>query len=142
MVEEKGTKVIRITILDVYPTQLGHCPHYNLVSSQMMTAGSEFCELSSQALEYPDDVLSSHSRAVRILEAVRREVGGEPVRVEVEMVELLSPKGFISSLRHGIRSNFAVLVNGRKVYEGKPDDGQFEEKVARYVRELLNGTAR
>jgi hypothetical protein len=62
MAAEKGTRVIRITILDVYPTQLGHCPHYNLISSQMMAAGSEFCELSSQALEYPDEVLSSHSR--------------------------------------------------------------------------------
>ncbi len=142
MATERGTKLIKITILDIYPTQLGHCPHYNLVSSQMMTAGSEFCELSSQALEYPDDVLSSHSRAIRILEAVRREVEGEPVRVEVEMVELLSPKGFISSLRYGIRSNFAVLVNGKKVYEGKPDDGEVEEKVARYVRELLNNPAR
>ncbi len=142
MATERGTKLIKITILDIYPTQLGHCPHYNLVSSQMMTAGSEFCELSSQALEYPDDVLSSHSRAIRILEAVRREVEGEPVRVEVEMVELLSPKGFISSLRYGIRSNFAVLVNGKKVYEGKPDDGEVEEKVARYVRELLNDPAR
>jgi hypothetical protein len=142
MAAEKGTRVIRITILDVYPTQLGHCPHYNLISSQMMTAGSEFCELSSQALEYPDEVLSSHSRAVRILEAVRREVQGVPVRVEVEMVELLSPKGFISSLRHRIRSNFAVLVNGKKVYEGKPDGGQVEETVARYVKGLLNNPPR
>ena len=73
MAAEKGTRVIRITILDVYPTQLGHCPHYNLISSQMMAAGSEFCELSSQALEYPDEVLSSHSKTIRILEAVRRE---------------------------------------------------------------------
>jgi len=38
-----------------------------------MAAGSEFCELSSQALEYPDEVLSSHSKTIRILEAVRRE---------------------------------------------------------------------
>ncbi len=142
MSSERGSRVIRITILDIYPTQLGHCPHYNLVSSQMMSAGSEFCELSSQALEYPDEVLASHDRAVRILNAVRREVEGEPVRVEVEMVELLSPKGFISSLKYDLRSNFAVLVNGKKVYDGKPDDGQVEEKVARYVKELLNSPPR
>ncbi|MDJ0275138.1 MAG: hypothetical protein QXO17_02085 [Nitrososphaerota archaeon] len=130
-------RVIRVTIFDVYPTQLGHCPHYNLVSSQMMTAGSEFCELSSQAVEYPEEVIGSHGRAVRILEAIRREVGGEPVRVEVEMVELLSPRGFISSLRYGIRSNFAVVINGRKVYDGRPEEGVVEERVAAHVRELL-----
>jgi hypothetical protein len=82
------------------------------------------------------------SRAIRILEAVRREVQGVPVRFEVEMVELLSPKGFISPLRYRIRSNFAVLVNGKKVYEGKPDDGQVEETVASYVKELLKSPPR
>ena len=53
------------------------------------------------------------------------------------MVELLSPRGFISSLRYGIRSNFAVVINGRKVYDGRPEEGVVEERVAAHVRELL-----
>lgn len=128
---------IKIEVLDLYPTRLGLCPRYSLISSQMMTAGSEFCEMPSQALEYPDEVIKSHMRAVMLLELVKKIVAGRLVNVEVVMVNLLSPKGFLISLRHGVRSNYAILLNGRKVYEGEPDMEKVEAHLAPAINNLL-----
>ncbi|MCS7127543.1 MAG: hypothetical protein NZ953_04055 [Thaumarchaeota archaeon] len=133
-----GSIQLRVVLLDVYPTQLGHCPHYNLVSSQMMAAGSEFCELSSQALEYPQEVIESHRRALAVLNVLRRALDGKEVNVEVEMVDALSPKGFLLSLRYGVRGNFAVVVNGKKVYDGEPSVEAVERALEDYVSEALN----
>jgi hypothetical protein len=128
---------LKIEVLDLYPTQLGHCPHFNLISSQMMTAGSEFCEISSQTLEYPDSVVKSHLRAAMLLDCVKRVVAGRAVNAEVVMVDLLSPKGFLKSLRHGIKHNYAILLNGRKIYEGEPDIEKAEASLAEAVRRIL-----
>ncbi|MEN3048051.1 MAG: hypothetical protein ABDH63_04650 [Candidatus Caldarchaeales archaeon] len=133
---------LKVVLLDVYPTQLGHCPHYNLVSSQMMAAGSEFCELSSQALEYPEEVIESHRRALAVLNALRRDLDGLSADVEVEMVDALSPRGFLLSLRYGVKGKFAVVVNGKKVYDGEPEMGAVERALHGHVSELLSSKGR
>jgi len=128
---------LKIEVLDLYPTQLGHCPHFNLISSQMMTAGSEFCEISSQTLEYPDSVVKSHLRAALLLDCVKRIVAGRPVSAEVVMVDLLSPKGFLKSLRHRVRHNYAIILNGRKIYDGEPNIEEAEASLVNAVRSIL-----
>lgn len=117
---------------------MGHCPHYNLVSSQMMTAGSEFCELSSQALEYPQDVIESHRRAIEVMGCLKKVLNGFNADVSVEMVDILSPKGFMLSLRYRVRSNFAVVVNGKKVYDGEPMMKAVERSLEDHIASLLN----
>ena len=108
---------LRVEVLDVYPTTLGHCPHFNLVSCEMSTAGAEFCELSSQVMEYPDSVIKSHDRAVAIMNFLKKTLDGVPANVSLDMVDLLTFSGFLKGLRHGVMSSFAVLMNGRKVCE-------------------------
>jgi hypothetical protein len=126
-------KRIKVEVLDIYPTQLGHCPHFNLVTSEMEAAGSEFCAFSSQTVEYPDEVFKSHQRAVQILAFLRQELRDKPVHVTLEMVDLLSPRGFLKMLRHRVLKNFAIIVNGRKVCEGGIDWEGLKREVSSVV---------
>jgi hypothetical protein len=124
-----GLRTVKVQVFDVYPTTLGHCPHYNLFASEMAAAGAEFCELSNQALEYPPDVIKSHERAARIAEFLAREAREMGLNVEVEMVNLFSPGGLLKALRHGVLGRFAVVVDGRKVCEGEMDWAGLREAV-------------
>ncbi|MBO3833429.1 MAG: hypothetical protein FGF51_08650 [Candidatus Brockarchaeota archaeon] len=122
-------KPIRIEVYDMYPITLGHCPHYNLLSSEMYAAGAEFCELSSQVSEYPNDVIENNFRVVGVVRFLRESFKGVQINVEVEMVNLLSPIGFMKSLRHGIWKRPAILVNGKKVSDGFIDWERLKKMV-------------
>jgi carbon starvation protein len=41
------------------------------------------------------------------------------------------------SLRHGMKHNYAILLNGRKIYEGEPDIEKAEASLAEAVRRIL-----
>jgi hypothetical protein len=41
------------------------------------------------------------------------------------------------SLRHGIKHNYAILLNGRKIYEGEPDIEKAEASLAEAVRRIF-----
>ena len=110
-------KDLRVEVLDIYPTTLGHCPHFNLVSCEMATSGDEFCELSSQVVEYPDHVIRSHDRAVSVMNFLKKTLDGTPANVSLDMIDLLTFQGFLKGLRHGVMGNFAILMNGKKVCE-------------------------
>ncbi|MEM0482859.1 MAG: hypothetical protein QXM16_08275 [Nitrososphaerota archaeon] len=84
----------------------------------MYAAGAEFCELSSQVSEYPDDVIENNFKVVEVVRFLRESFKGVQINIEVEMVNLLSPIGFMKSLRHGIWRRPAILVNGKKVSDG------------------------
>ncbi|MEM4302612.1 MAG: hypothetical protein QXQ70_01805 [Candidatus Caldarchaeum sp.] len=111
-------KPIKVEVYEIYPVTLGHCPHYNLLSAEMYAAGAEFCELSTQAAEYPDDVLQNHSKAAEVVRFLKQSFKGRRMNVEVEMVNLISPMGFLKSLRHRIWRRPAVVVDGKKVSDG------------------------
>lgn len=112
---------VKIEVYDVYPMTLGHCPHYNLLAAEMYAAGAEFCELSTQAAEYPDDVIKSHQRAAEVVRFLRNVFRGRDMNVEVEMVNLISPTGFFKSILKKIWRRPAVVVDGAKVCEGGVD---------------------
>ncbi|MEM0384587.1 MAG: hypothetical protein QXV27_07055 [Candidatus Caldarchaeum sp.] len=114
-------KPVRVEVYDIYPLTLGHCPHYNLLSAEMYAGGSEFCELSSQATEYPKDIIKNHLRAAEVVKFLKGAFSGIRMNVEVEMVNLLSPVGFLKSLRYGVWRRPGVVVDGRKVCDGGTD---------------------
>ncbi len=95
----------------------------------MAAAGAEFCELSTQVTDYPDDVIHSHDRAVDIARFLKNEFQDPPFDVSLEMVNLLSPDGFFKALKHRIRKRFAIVVDGKKVCEGKTDWEALKQQV-------------
>ncbi|MCS6784430.1 MAG: hypothetical protein RMI43_01475 [Candidatus Caldarchaeum sp.] len=111
-------KPVKVEIYEVYPMTLGHCPHYNLLSAEMYAAGAEFCDLSTQATEYPDDIIKNHLKAAEIVKFLRDSFRGRRMNVEVEMVNLISPLGFFKSIRHRVWRRPGVVVDGRKVCDG------------------------
>jgi len=111
-------KLVKIELYDIYPSTLGHCPHYNLLSAEMYAVGSEFCEHSTQVLEYPDEIIKNHVRAVQVLKFLKDSLKNHLVDVELEMVNLISPVGFLKSIRYGVWRRPAIVVNGKKVSEG------------------------
>ncbi|MEM1951859.1 MAG: hypothetical protein QXG52_09135 [Candidatus Caldarchaeum sp.] len=112
-------KPVKVELYEIYPMTLGHCPHYNLLSAEMYAMGAEFCELSTQATEYPDDIIANHRKAAEIVKFLRNNFVGKNMNVEVEMVNLISPVGFFRSIRHGILRRPAIVVDGKKVCDGK-----------------------
>jgi len=134
----RANRPVKVELYDVYPITLGHCPHYNLLSAEMYAAGSEFCELSTQAAEYPDDIIQNHSRAVEVLRFLKNTLGKINLDVELDMINLISPIGFLKSIRHGIWRRPAVVVDGRKVSEGYIDWEGLKKAVEEAWRARIN----
>lgn len=112
---------INIEVIDLYPTNLGHCPHYNLLAQELEAMPEEYCVCSesSQVREYPPEVLQSYERVAQLIKGLKEALKGYPVNVRIDMIEATSLKGLLKSLRHRIRRNMAVIVNGRKVCDGE-----------------------
>lgn len=127
-----------VEIIDTYPTTLGHCPHFNLMTHELGAAGAEFCELSDQVLEYPRHVLESHHRVADLVTRLKTALQGLPVNVRIEMVEATSAKGLWKCLRHGVKGQSAVLVNGRKICDGIFTEERMEVVKHEALRLLAN----
>lgn len=109
---------VKVEIFEIYPMTLGHCPHYNLLSAEMHAAGAEFCDLSTQAAEYPDEIIKNHLTAAEIAKFLRNSFKGRRMNVDVEMVNLISPVGFLKSIRHRIWRRPGIVVDGKKISDG------------------------
>lgn len=128
---------IKIEVIDVYPTSIGHCPHINLLSHEMNLLGGEYCPLSDQALEYPKEILENHLRIAEVIKRVKNALKGIPINVTIEMVEATSLKGIFKSIRHRLRQQSAIIVNGKKVCDGFPEKGVLEGFLREEARRML-----
>ena len=134
MVKDRGRWVV-VEVIDVYPTTLGHCPHFNLVSHEFGAAGAEFCPVSDQVLEYPQHIVSNHRKVAELVKSLKRELSGLPINVQIRMVDATSWVGVFKCFRHRVRGQSAVIVNGRKVCDG---DYAVDEAVERIKAEAMN----
>lgn len=123
-------------MLDVYPTTVGHCPHFNFVTAEFKCLAGEF--QTDQLMEYPKHVADSYVRLSETLSRIKKALDGLPVNVSIHLVATQSIKGVIKSFRHRMKTQFAVIVNGKKVWDGYPPGPAFDDllraQVSQYVR--------
>jgi len=122
---------VKIELIDVYPTSVGHCPHFNFVTAEFKCLGGEF--QSDQLSEYPDHVADSHVRVAETVSRIKKALSGLPVSVTINLVGAQSITGVLKSFRHRLTKQFAVIVNGKKVWEGYPIGPAFENILRNQV---------
>lgn len=123
----------------MFPTNIGHCPHFNLLTHEVRALGGLWCPFTDQAKEYPAYVREAHHRVADVIERVREAVKDLPVNVSVDMVEATSIKGTLKGIRHRLRKQSGMIVNGRKFVEGYPLPPDFEQRLRSEAEGLLRG---
>jgi hypothetical protein len=130
---------LRVEILDVFPTNLGHCPHFNLLTHEMGAMGDLWCPFTDQTEDYPKYVKEAHHRVADVIRRMKNALGDLPVNVSVDMVEAMTVKGTLKGIRHRFRKQSGVIVNGRKFAEGYPLPPDFEARLRSEAVGLLRG---
>jgi len=103
---------IRLEFLAVVPTIFSHCKHcMDLMKEVGLRVHSQ------QFDEYPAETKEQLQRISELAEDVMQDFRG----VELRLIDLASPLGFLKGLRHGVGKGTAVLVNGRKIFDSLPD---------------------
>jgi hypothetical protein len=105
-------KGIRLEFLALVPTIFSHCRHcMDLIQEIGLRVHSQ------QFDEYPEDTKEMLQRISELAEDVMRDFPG----VDLRLIDLASPLGFLKGLRHGAGKGAVVLINGRKVFDKIPD---------------------
>lgn len=132
-------KWLRIEIIDVFPTNLGHCPHFNLLTHEFRAMGALWCPFTDQATEYPEYVKEAHHRVADVIQRARDALQDLPVNVSVDMIEATSIRGTLKGIRHRLRTQSGMIVNGRKFVEGYPLPPDFERRLRAEAEGLMRG---
>ena len=132
---------IVVEVVDVYPTTLGHCPHFNLVSHEFQAVGAEFCPLSDQVVEYPSHVIGSHVRVAELVKGLKNALSNIPVNVQIRMVDATSAGGILKCIRHRVRGQSAIIVNGKKVCDGNYSLDEAIRKIREEALSIVQRTA-
>jgi len=89
-------------------------------------------------VEYPKHVADSYVRLSETVSRIKRALDGLPVNVSMHLVATQSLVGVIKSFSHKLRTQFAVIVNGKKVWDGYPLRPTFDDllrtRVSQYVQ--------
>ncbi len=129
---------VKIEIVDLYPTNLGHCPHYNLLSHEMNLAVREYCHLSpeNQAREYPEEVFLSYHRVGDYIKKLKDRLINTPINVRIELIEATSLKGVYKCIRYRIRGNRGIIFNGRKICDGNYSTDEAVERTLMEINKI------
>ena len=122
---------LRLEILLHAPTAFLHCRHCEVVWGEAGLAGEIRREQISTGL--PDDLLREHAR---LSAGVAHRVAVHGDRVEVEVVDAVSVRGFWRSLRHRVGRYPAVVVGGRERFSG----AELEAAAAAVARRLADAS--
>ncbi len=128
---------LRIEIIDVFPTNIGHCPHFNLLNHELRALGGLYCPFTDQAKEYPKHVREAHQRVADVIQRTKNALKDLPLNVSVDMIEATSIKGTLKGIRYRLRKQSGMIVNGRKFIEGYPLPDEFEQRLRLEAQSVL-----
>jgi hypothetical protein len=99
---------VTITIITYAPTTFYHCQHCELTFQEVGLGERLRRQEASAAL--PDDLAREFAR---LSDWVRDLVQRHGARVHLDVLDAVSIRGVLASLRHGILRHPAVVVDGR-----------------------------
>jgi hypothetical protein len=105
------TQPVRVEFVGLLPETLRTCmAHYCVPGS----VGRP--DIEAQLREYPPEVQAIHQRAAALYDRLVQDFGA---RIRPQSVMLTSGRGLWLSLRHRLRGDLSLVINGRRVVPGE-----------------------
>jgi hypothetical protein len=104
---------VRIEVITYTPTFFYHCQHCELTFREMGVGQAVHREQAREAL--PEDLTREFAAVSSWLHELLERHGG---RIRIKLVDAASLEGFWKSLRHGIKSYPAILIDGTEKHVG------------------------
>ncbi len=104
---------VRIEVITYTPTFFYHCQHCELAFREMGVGQAVHRDQSRDAL--PEDLTREFAAVSGWLHELLQRFGS---RIRVKLVDAASLEGFWKSLRHGIKSYPAILIDGAEKHAG------------------------
>ena len=120
---------LRIEVITYTPTFFYHCQHCELTFREMGVGQAVHREQAREAL--PEDLTREFAAVSSWLHELRERYG---TRIRIKLVDAASLEGFWKSLRHGIKSYPAILIDGAEKHVGinlLSLDSTIDERVRR-----------
>ncbi len=120
---------VRIEVITYTPTFFYHCQHCELTFREMGVGEAVHREQARSAL--PEDLTREYAAISAWLHELLERYGN---RIHVRLVDAASLEGFWKSLRHGLKSYPAILIDGQDKHVGidlLSLDSRIEERVRR-----------
>jgi hypothetical protein len=106
-------KPVSVQVITYAPTVFYHCQHCELTFQEMGIGERLRRREAAEAL--PDDLMREFQVVSDWVHGLLRRHGR---RVRVDVLDAASIRGFVASLRHGVRRYPAVIVDGREKRTG------------------------
>ena len=120
---------VRIEVITYTPTFFYHCQHCELTFREMGVGQAVHREQAREAL--PEDLTREFAAVSSWLHELLERHG---TRIRIKLVDAASLEGFWKSLRHGIKSYPAILIDGAEKHVGidlLSLDSTIDERVRR-----------
>ncbi len=104
---------VRIEVITYTPTFFYHCQHCELTFREMGVGQAVHREQAREAL--PEDLTREFAAVSSWLHELLERYGS---RIRIKLVDAASLEGFWKSLRHGIKSYPAILIDGVEKHVG------------------------
>jgi hypothetical protein len=118
---------VAITIITYAPTTFYHCQHCELTFQEVGLGERLRREEAAAAL--PDDLAREFAE---LSDWVRAVVQRHGPRVHLDVLDAVSIRGVLASVRHGIFRYPAVIVDGQAMTLRRPDEfGRADDAIAR-----------
>ncbi|HXH12223.1 MAG TPA: hypothetical protein VNP04_20965 [Alphaproteobacteria bacterium] len=116
---------VRIEFVGLLPETLRTCMAHYCVPGQIGRP-----DIEAQLREYPHEIQAIHHQAVALYERLLRDFGD---RIRPQSVMLTSGRGLWLALRHRLRGDLSLVLNGQRVV---PGDAPYETVRAAIEEEL------
>jgi hypothetical protein len=118
-------KEVKIEIITLDPIMLGHCEHCEIVWQTF-----RFDHKKIQLQEYPIEILELSSRITQFINIITKEI---PAKVFI--IEAMTLRGLFKMIRYGSGKLPLIIVNGRKISQGKLEDPyELAEKTLKIIK--------
>jgi len=87
-------------------------------------------DIAAQLRDYPPEIQAIHHQAVSLCARLRQDFGD---RISPQSVMLTSGRGLWLSLRHGLKNDLSLVINGKRVV---PADADYDVVRAAIQEEL------
>jgi hypothetical protein len=122
-------RLVNITVIAYAPTAFYHCQHCELAFQEMGIG--ERLRRQEAAESLPDDLGREFGR---LSDWIRALVSRHGRRVHLDVVDAVSVRGFLTSLRHGVFRYPAVIVDGEVApLRGERDLASAEAVISAHV---------
>ncbi len=104
---------VRVEFVGLLPETLGTCMAHSCVPGQVGKP-----DIDAQLREYPPEIQAIHNKAVSLYDRLMEDFGHA---IYPQSVMLTSGRGLWLSLRHRLKNDLSLVINGRRVVSADVD---------------------